>query len=136
MVVHLKNKKKRRGKKIASKKVMRNNIKRKHNVNHTYYNKNGCNEREMSNDLDTVIYMYFFFYFFFGKTEKKKNDQTCPINNDFFYKQLNPMREREREREQIKLISGNWVRSLFIYLFIYLRSLGSQKPGKAHRVTV
>ena len=25
---------------------------------------------------------------------------------------------------------------LFIYLFIYLRSLGSQKPGKAHRVTV
>ena len=22
------------------------------------------------------------------------------------------------------------------YLFIYLRSLGSQKPGKAHRVTV
>ena len=25
---------------------------------------------------------------------------------------------------------------LIIYLFIYLRILGSQKPGKAHRVTV
>ena len=99
---------------------------------------------------------FFFFCFFFAKDPfqlfflKQISNQVIGTQGNLdecvrkkekhvvlLFKEKCRRKEKQKQKQKKKEKKSNIVyHRLFIYLFIYLRSLGSQKPGKAHRVTV